>query len=199
MIRLIVQYTDLHIGAPHQIVENTEKIKEEFLKYEDDPEVLVICTGDIVDNKNVEKSKVKKYASMRDELKELMGKYYIFGNHETEAAPFYEIHEDVIWMHYHVKDWCNAFEKKCEKVIKWETKKEGMNAWKYFFYRFKHLVISKGKIWHPSDKDVLDLVKYAKKHKCKAILTGHKHKMYDRVHDGVRVINGGRGRTEYIF
>jgi len=200
MIRKIILWTDTHIGAPHQLIKNTEEIEKDYYQFKDNPEVLVICTGDIIDNKNVPKHDADMYAFMRDSLKKLMQKYYIFGNHECEPPEtYYEQEEGVMWMHYHVYDWCDSFTNSCEKVIKWENKKEGLKRWKYFGYRFKHLVIKRGKQWKPSKETIADIVAFAKMHNCHTIAFGHTHKLYDQVHDGVRIINGGRGRHVYTL
>jgi len=199
MIKTVIQWTDVHVGAPHQLEHNIQKILEDFETHQHDPEVIVIGTGDIIDNKNVKRSKMPFYARMRNELKRIMGKFYKFGNHECEVDPdgYISIEEDIMWMHYHVKNWCNSFINACKKVIRWENKKEGLKWWKYLGYRFKHRVVYRGKEWHPSEQEITDLVAFAKKNNCKFVFLGHIHKFYDQIHDGIRICNGGRGRKVY--
>ena len=200
-IKKIILWTDTHVGAPHADIPNIDPIIEDYLKYKEDETVLVVATGDIIDNKNVPRKKAKHWAEERDNLKKLMGKNYLFGNHECEVDPdgYFAVFGDILIFHDHMYSWCGNFTEPCKKVLKWESKREGLRWHKYFAYRFKHLVVKRGKKLKPSEKMISDLVSFANSQSAKKVLFGHTHKLYDEIHQGIRIINGGRGRTVYIL
>lgn len=199
-VKKIIQYTDIHIGAPHQIPNMCyAEIIAEFSKYKNDPTVLVIATGDIFDMTNCRDSMAKYYTEQMLYMKSVMGKYYKMGNHESEIDEdgYTSHHEDIGWFHDHVPDWCNSMTKPCKKVVKWENKGQGKSKLRYFAYRFKHKVWKRGRDWKPTGEEIKLFVDYAKANNLKTLCMGHTHKFFDQTFDGVRIINGGRGRTEY--
>lgn len=197
-IKRVVVYTDTHIGAPHATYENANKILSDFKQRGSG--LLVLATGDIFDIKNTKRSEVHKYIELRNALQKEMEKYYIYGNHECAKDPnegYYQSEGGIMWLHYHVPDWCNNIPEPCQKVKRWEAKKPGLSRHKYLWYRFKHVVINRGEVWKPTDNEILLVVDFAKANNCTTVIFGHTHKLYDKTHDGVRIINAGRGKHVY--
>lgn len=100
-------------------------------------------------------------------------------------------------MHFHVKSLCDSFTESCSAVIKYEKMKPGKGKIYSFFYKLRHMIYKTSKNWKPSKKLIADIVDFAKANDCHAVFLGHTHKSYDKVHDGIRIINSGRGRKEY--
>ncbi len=194
----IIVYSDTHIGAPHAKLIDSSEIVDEFKNKSDN--TLLLATGDIFDIRNTKRKKVQEKIRERDDLKELLGKYYIFGNHECSKDPdgaYFYIENNIMWLHYHLPDWCGSFEDPCSKVINWENKKHGLSRLRYLAYRLSHLVLRKGVKWKPNDSEIKKITEFAKSHGCKIVIFGHTHKLYDKPHEGIRIINAGRGRTSY--
>ncbi len=194
----IIVYTDTHIGAPHATHQDASDIVHDH--NQKDENTLVLATGDIFDIKNTKRSIVDERIKERDSLKNLLGQYYIFGNHECSKDlndGYFYMEDGILWLHYHVPAWCQQFVPPCPKVIKWENKRPGLSKIKYWVYRFKHRVINRGTEWKPSSKTIELIVKFAKDNNCSTVIFGHTHKLYDKPHDGVRIINAGRGRNYY--
>ncbi len=198
-IATVIVYTDTHIGAPHATHQNASDITNDFNQKDED--TLVLATGDIFDITHTKRKNVGERIRERDELKILLGKYYIYGNHECSKDPnekYFYSENGIIWLHYHVPAWCDQrFEDPCDNVTKWENKRPGLSKFQYWAYRFKHKVINRGAKWKPSSNTIESIVNFSKKHDCNTVIFGHTHKNYDQIHDGVRIINAGRGKKIY--
>jgi len=179
----ITVYTDIHLGAPHAM--------KDFDLFEEAKKRNVFFTGDIFDIKNTKKSKLKEFKEQRDKLKEIAGDRYVYGNHECiKPDKYYHVKNGILFCHGHTIFWDE------EKVKRWERKKGGMNRFEYFFYRFKHRGVYRGKKINLSLEAKEKCYDLCVEHDCHTIVFGHTHKFCDIEYKGKRFINAARGKTD---
>lgn len=208
VIKKIILYTDTHIGAPHKTRQNADSIISEFQQKNES--TLLLATGDIFDIKNTKKKYIKERKMERDKLKNILGNYYIFGNHECAKDPggkYFYVENGIVWLHYHVPDWCygvpdwsGSFDSPCPKVIEWEEKEcRGLNYLNYKTMQTGKKIksIFSRDNWKPKDKELDKIADFAKLHSCHTVVFGHTHRFYDKYHKDIRIINGGMDRTDY--
>jgi predicted phosphodiesterase len=186
----IAIYSDCHILAPHEVKGTFADLfgGPEFIraKYKVDYSVL---TGDIIDVDNAKKKRVREARDMVMTLKNSFGEYYLLGNHECslDVDGYFRVFDDVLYCHGHNLFWTQ------KKIDRWERKKGGMSWWKFQLYKLKHG--RNGKPWKPSERELFNIRELARKHNCKTVVFGHTHRVYDKVHNGIRIINVPKGRT----
>ncbi len=172
---------DTHCGAPHECmsIEEICNNKDAYL------------LGDIIDAANVPKKKVSMWRSKQRLITQLFKSRYIFGNHEClTPIVYYKKVDNILMCHGHTLNWTR------KKVIKWENKKAGRSKLSYFFYRFKHLVVNRGKKMKFNkklfDKCIAEMTIWD----CDTIVMGHFHREGDFSYQGKRIIFLKRGLTE---
>ena len=173
----IIIISDLHIGAPHEILE---------MMINDGNTYLV---GDIFDLKNTPKNKLDYYLEIYKDIKKEFGDKYILGNHECEKPrKYYHKKDNYLFCHGHTLLWSDKM------VKKWENKKLGKNKFSYFLYRIMHFINFEGGIYKPSQELKDKCWDLCKQYNCDTIIFGHTHKQCDIFYKGIRIINAPRGK-----
>lgn len=176
---------DLHIFAPHALCKYNDKrlAQQQYL------------IGDIVDYANCKKKELKIADALYKKLKEIYGECYVDGNHELKygsGSDFITIPNPgnkIMLCHGHIPLWSP------EKAKKWMSQDPGagiirrsisflFNKWRDQFGGFKI-----------TQEDCATLARYAKKHKCKTIIIGHKHpkESFWTKHSGIKIVILKRG------
>ncbi len=187
-MKKFVVYNDIHIGAPH----TTGHTLKDFLKDKENPDVIVILNGDISDPINTKKKKLPGVLEDLEKTIKAFGKNYVLGNHEGRKPElYYRKIGNVLFFHGHTIFW------KWKTVLKWEIKKLGRGVIFYFFYRLRHIVGRSGGELKLKDKYLKMIQEILVERGCDTAVFGHTHKYYDKIHNGLRIVNFGQGRHEF--
>lgn len=188
----VAVYSDCHLDAPHEVPLIKDEIFDPtFVKAKHEVDEVVL-TGDIIDVDNCKRSKLGITKAKVERLKKAYGPRYVLGNHECEKPQKYYYKDDetkTLFIHGHTIFYSE------KKLRRWENKKGGMKYWRYKIYQWTHHSGRNGKPWKAKKEDVEMLVEMAKAYRCKNIVFGHTHRVYDSTHDGVRIINVPKGLT----
>ncbi len=192
----LVVYADLHINAvgKHAWPPNDLNAIEQGNH--------VACVGDIAEMKNIKKKNVKKHTEklrLFIEKCKANGTSYVVGNHEVQAGKelsgiYHEVklwnEKKVLLIHGHRLSYSES------KSEKWENKKAGGSWWKLKMIAFKNGNYKESKPKKISSEKVANAVAMCREFGCSVIIWGHTHNTADEMHEGYRLINVGRGRTE---
>jgi len=191
MTKLII-FSDCHYGSPGKFPYPGE------LEYGEN----VIHTGDIFEFKNIRKKYVRLLTNnYRCYLKKCRDTKTITMacNHGVSVVQFYngnygcikEIDGKRIWVTHGHRYYYSK-----KTYTKWENKKPGKSKWFLKWIERKNGSFKESSYQKPSQYIIDKIVKEARQHGCQYALWGHTHRYYRGTHDGVDLINVGRGRTE---
>ena len=173
-------YSDLHMGAPHEI-----KAELEFREGS-------VFLGDIFDLKNCHKRDLESLTRMRhDAIEECSrtGGIYVTGNHSLEDNHLYDTRDGVLFMHG------DLVQANPEKALTWRTRpamgKSGLR-WKSLgmFYNLMPKSIPLFDMYFRRASNI------AYENCCHTVVMGHFHpkKMVEKHYNGKRIIVMPRGR-----
>ena len=174
-------YTDLHIGSPYLEKDILPTTKEQILA-ENSYDV-----GDTFEIKNCDPKDLNNLLIRQANFQQLFHGRYVTGNHSVDKGKGIKqiIIGDILFIH---GDYIFMGQEKAEKFRN-EQGGQGSGIIQKIGSKFH------GKV---SKKEAKQLAEYAKSFGVSTIVTGHVHvkSVFDKVIDGIRVINCPRGRTE---
>ena len=178
-------FADLHLEAPHA----TLSLKDLYAKKSDYGKNCLLL-GDIYDVSNCRKKELKSVREKMHNLKKYFGNRYIKGNHECDKPHrYYFVQNGIMFCHGHTLFWSD------KKVKRWENKRGGKSSLRYFLYRFKHMIVRRGKELKLSESKKEELVTLMIEHGCHTIVFGHTHKSCDIKFYDKRIVALPRGMT----
>lgn len=178
-------FADTHLEAPHAKL----SIKD-FYKDRAYYNKRCILLGDIYDVSNCLKKDLYEVRVKVENLMRYFGKQYIQGNHECmKPTRYYFVQDEILFCHGHTLFWDD------KKVKRWENKRGGRSAFKYFLYRFKHIREREGKTLKLKLSQQAMMQEKAKEFGCHTIVFGHTHKSCDIIFRGIRIVGVPRGNT----
>lgn len=182
-----IVYTDCHKGAGNYEWDGEFDYAEN-----------VRFLGDNFEFKNISK---KEVAYQKWRLEEHLKKskeakaLNVASNHgvsvERDLIQAYDILEgNILWAHGH-----RAVYSK-EKCNKWENRKPGIGSFMLMLMRMKRHSFYESKYKAPPIELQKKLSAYARERGASTIVVGHFHQKWDGMHNGIRIIMCGRGRSE---
>lgn len=178
-------FADTHLKAPHSKLSLKDFYRDKTFY---GPKCILL--GDIYDVSNCPKKDLSKTRDEVANLKTYFGKRYILGNHEcTKPDRYYFIQDGILFCHGHTLFWSES------KVKRWEKKRGGRSAIKYFLYRFKHIREREGKTLNLSDSKKEEIFEVMNNNGCHTIVFGHTHKSCDIIYKEKRIVGVPRGNT----
>ncbi len=212
MLKEFIIYSDLHIGAPNEIIENSDNYStnsQNSLMDNSEKRILTnriihkcifnltkntVLLGDNFEIKNSKKGKLKNLIALRENIRKKClkkGGIYLSGNHSVQMRDLYYKRGKVLFTH---GDFVHYGK---EKAIQVRNKKKGKSNlyWSMlkFIRKFYESRVNPLKIKYLQAAYTL-----AKKKNAKVVVMGHFHprSVIDVDYNGIRMIIVPRGKTE---